>query len=45
MARLVRATHEHRAGKVFMGPPHSASLQRGMTVNGLAIIAPESFAE
>jgi uncharacterized SAM-binding protein YcdF (DUF218 family) len=31
MARLVRATHDHRLGSVFMDPPHSASLQRGMT--------------
>jgi len=33
MARLVRATHDHRRWFVFMGPPHSAAarLQRGMT--------------
>src|SRR5665213_415056 len=31
MARLVRATHDHRLSSVFMGPSHSASLQRGMT--------------
>ena len=33
MARLVRATHEHLASPAFMGPPHSAALQRGMTRN------------
>ena len=41
MARLVRATHDHRATPVCMGPPHwllrasasqSAALQRGMTI-------------
>jgi uncharacterized SAM-binding protein YcdF (DUF218 family) len=38
MARLVRATHEHRLGSVFMGPPHSAAspLQRGMTIFDVA---------
>ena len=38
VARLVRATHDHRLASVFMGPPHSAAsrLQRGMTGFGSA---------
>jgi hypothetical protein len=34
MARLVRATHDHRLSSVTMGPPHSAAaqLQRGTMV-------------